>query len=149
MTWWCLKDQVMSVRQTVMQKQNSKELYCSWTKTFHKLENSNPTFSSRGTAETPNTHLRHVAASTRNWTNFKSELTKPREEAPEGSVLIESKHQKRKATDYLKVPKLVTASELKKKDGFSELNWWSYRGYCWMPAAADVMIELRRKAASK
>ena len=55
--------------------------------------------------------------------NFKSERTKPREEAPEGSVLIESKHQKRKATDHLKVPKLVTVSKLKKKDGFSELNW--------------------------
>ena len=78
-------------------KQTQKNCYCSWTKTFHKLENSNPTFSSRGTAETRNTHLRHVAASTRNWTNFKSEPTKPREEAPEGSVLIESKHRKRKS----------------------------------------------------
>jgi len=31
-------------------------------------------------------------------------------------------HRKRKVTYHLKVPKLVTASELKKKDGFSELK---------------------------
>ena len=91
-----------------------KNCYCSWTKTFHKLENSIQRLA-REVLLKHQIRIWDTAASTRNWTNFKSELTKPREEAPEGSLLIESKHRKRKVTDHLKVPKLVTASELKKK----------------------------------
>jgi len=73
-----------------------KNCYCSWTKTFHKLENSIQRLA-REVLLKHQIRIWDTAASTRNWTNFKSELTKPREEAPEGSVLIESKHQKRKA----------------------------------------------------